>query len=222
MVDARQLAMENFSLGTPALVCRWRLAAGTLLLANRHMRALARRFVNGHRISPELVAWAKQHIEWTLAEGSFEHPDGVLMLIVDHNGAAAMTVGPYEPLEQRHTRALIARAQGAAQERDETDVAPEVLFALSDGDLLVGMAPDAAPGGCASLVLQLASTLGIPAVFSPDLLDDLLDDQVDAEGVFLASDEHGIVCASDCSDQLCRQFEASYERLFHLAHKPRG
>ena len=93
MADTRHHEMEGFSLGTPALVCRWRLAAGTLLLGNRHIRALARRIVNGRPITPELVAWSKQHIEWTLAEGSVENPDGVLLLIVDENGAAAMTVG---------------------------------------------------------------------------------------------------------------------------------
>ena len=221
MMDARQLAMENFSLGTPALVCRWRLAAGTLLLANRHMRALARRFVNGHRISPELVAWAKQHIEWTLAEGSFEHPDGVLMLIVDHNGAAAMTVGPYEPLEQRHTRALIARAQGAAQERDETDVAPETLFAFIGGELLAGTASDAVRGGAASLVLQLAQTLGVPTTFQPDLAGLLSDGALEADEVFLASDEHGVVQASDRAGAQAERFSASYQRLFEKAGKQR-
>ena len=35
MADTRHHEMEGFSLGTPALVCRWRLAAGTLLLGNR-------------------------------------------------------------------------------------------------------------------------------------------------------------------------------------------
>ena len=30
MADTRHHEMEGFSLGTPALVCRWRLAAGTL------------------------------------------------------------------------------------------------------------------------------------------------------------------------------------------------
>ena len=60
MADTRHHEMDGFSLGTPALVCRWRLAAGMLLLGNRHIRALARRIVNGRPITPELVAWAKQ------------------------------------------------------------------------------------------------------------------------------------------------------------------
>lgn len=221
MPDNQNLEMDNFTLGTPALVCRWRLAAGTLLLENRHMRALARRIVNGRPISPELVAWAKQHVEWTLAEGSFEYPDGVLMLIVDEAGAAAMTVGPYEPLAKRFTRALASRARNAAREQDETDVAPEVLFASADGRLLAGVAADAVPCGCMSLVLQLSATLGIPVEYYPDLLESLGNGTLEVEGLFLASDEHGIVMANDCSDKMCERFEVSYKRLFDSAHNKR-
>ena len=55
--------MKGFKLGTPALVCRWRLAGKRVPMENRHLRALSDRYVNGARVSPELVAWAKQHIE---------------------------------------------------------------------------------------------------------------------------------------------------------------
>ena len=42
--DARIAAeQEGFELGTPALVCRWRLSGGMLPMANRHLRALAAR-----------------------------------------------------------------------------------------------------------------------------------------------------------------------------------
>ena len=213
MADTRHHEMEGFSLGTPALVCRWRLAAGTLLLGNRHIRALARRIVNGRPITPELVAWAKQHIEWTLAEGSVENPDGVLLLIVDENGAAAMTVGPYEPLARTDEAALIARALGSMREQDETDVAPEVLFASADGRLLAGVAADAVPCGCMSLVLQLSATLGIPVEYYPDLLESLGNCTLEVEGLFLASDEHGIVPATDRAGEAGVRLAADYARL---------
>ena len=58
--------MDGFTLGSPALVCRWRLASRALPLENRHLRALGQRVVNGGLVPTELVAWAKQHIEWTL------------------------------------------------------------------------------------------------------------------------------------------------------------
>ena len=73
-------------LGRPALVCRWRLASRALPLENRHLRALGRRSVGGAPVSPQLIAWAKQHIEWTLSEGAARNPDGVLMVIVDEGG----------------------------------------------------------------------------------------------------------------------------------------
>ena len=82
--------MEGFELGTPALVCRWRLARRRLPLENRHLRALLARTVNERPVSQALVAWAKQHIEWTLEEGSAEHPDGVLMLIIIFIGLSIM------------------------------------------------------------------------------------------------------------------------------------
>ena len=37
--------MDEFELGVPALVCRWRLAGRTLPLENRHLRALSQRRV---------------------------------------------------------------------------------------------------------------------------------------------------------------------------------
>ena len=213
--------MESFSLGTPALVCRWRLQEGRLPLENRHLRALSNRKVNGAPVTNELVAWAKQHIEWTLAEGSVENPDGVLLLIVDENGAAAMTVGPYEPLARTDEAALIARALGSMREQDETDVAPETLFAFIGGELLAGTASDAVRGGAASLVLQLAQTLGVPTTFQPDLAGLLSDGTLEADEVFLASDEHGVVPASDRAGAQSERFSASYQRLFEKAGKQR-
>ena len=87
--------MDGFSLGEPALVCRWRLSGGTLPLENRLLRALSSRMVNGGPVSAPLVAWVKQNVEWALKSGSEEHPDGVLMLLIDKQNHAAMTVGPY-------------------------------------------------------------------------------------------------------------------------------
>ena len=100
----------DFELGTPAIVCRWRLSGGSLPLENRHLRALLARTGNGKRVTKQLVAWAKQHIEWTLAEGSIGQADGVLMVVIDCDGKAAMTVGDYQPLTERHLSQLCQRA----------------------------------------------------------------------------------------------------------------
>lgn len=213
--------MSGFSLGIPALVCRWRLAAGHLLLENRHMRAFARRTVGAATLSPELVAWAKQHIEWTLAAGSCEYPDGVLMLIVDEGGAAAMTVGPYEPLAETNERALLARARHAVYEQERTGIAPETVFAYVDGELIAGISANADKSATSGLVVQLAQTLGIATTYRPDLAAFLAEGVFEADETFLASDEHGIVVSSDRTGEHAARFAASYQRLFDNAHKKR-
>ena len=111
-MDTEELrAAQEFKADAPSLVCRWRLSGGTLPLENRHLRALGKRVVGGHAVSPHLIAWAKQHIEGTLKEGSLEHPDGVLMLVLDKTGKAAMAVGPYEALHKTSLLSLSRRAR---------------------------------------------------------------------------------------------------------------
>ena len=58
MAEVMPQETQGFSLGKPTLVCRWRISGGMLPLANRHMRALRSRVVDGSRVSTELVAWA--------------------------------------------------------------------------------------------------------------------------------------------------------------------
>lgn len=224
MPDAQQLDTEaSFTLGRPALVCRWRLAGGALPLENRHLRALSRRELTGGRVSRGLVAWAKQHIEWTLAEGSEEHPDGVLMLVVDEEGRAAMTVGPYESLRGQSLRVLAERAQAAQAEGEETGVAPESLWTVSDGVLTWGIERGAAPSGAATLVEDLARTLGIPVRRQVGLASAVLEGHATLDEAFLVSDEHGVVGALDASGPEGQRFVASYARLLdQTARKHRG
>ena len=127
-----------------------------------HLRALGRRRVSGDAMDKALVAWAKQHIEWTLADGGALHPDGVLMLIVDESGRAAMTVGPHEPLACRLASVLIECAREFWHEGLVTGVLPESIWIVSEGTLVWGIPEDSAPSGATSLVEDLARTLGIP------------------------------------------------------------
>lgn len=222
MAETGPLAMEGFSLGRPALVCRWRIAAGTLPLANRHMRALRARTVSGSRVSVELVAWAKQNVEWSLAASSVEHPDGVLMLIVDEEGHAAMTVGPYEPLRAHPLRTLARRADNSAVEAQSTGVAPEVLVAIRDGALMFDMEPGQAFSGVATLVSDLAKTLGIPTSRVPGLAAAALAGEHFAGEAVLVSDEHGIVVASDYGGSMAERLAGSYQTLLDKARKGRS
>lgn len=206
----------EFRLGRPALVCRWRLQNRALPMANRHLRALGARDANGTRVTPELVAWAKQHIEWTLADGAAEHPDGVLMIIVDEAGQAAMTIGDYEPLPETDLRALTQRARHAAVEAERSGVAPETLWLVKDGALIWDRL-GRAPSGAATLICDLVSTLGMPIERREGLLRQLREGQVDFDEAFLVSDEHGVVPASDHPGDVSRRFADGYARLLSKA-----
>lgn len=82
-------------------------------MLNRHIRALSERLVQGEPLTHNMLSWAKQHVEWSLAEGDYTAHDGVLMLVIDVNGNAAMTVGEYEPLADTSAKALRARSAEA-------------------------------------------------------------------------------------------------------------
>ena len=205
--------LGDFKLGKPALVCRWRLANGRLPLANRHLRALKARAKKEALVTDRLVAWAKQHIEWTLADGSAEHPDGVLMLVVDEAGQAAMTVGPYTPFRYRTAGKLALRAQDSAAEGEWTGIAPELLWAVRGETLVCAAGRDERLSGTASLIADLARTLGVNVVRDRDLLISALSGEKGRGEVFLSSDEHGIVVASDAGGRTAEKYRDSYLTL---------
>ena len=200
-------SFAGFELGTPALVCRWRLANRTLPLENRHLRALAARSVSG---AP---------VEWTLAEGSAPHPNGVLMLVMDIEGRAAMSVGPYDLLASASAADLAARAVAAAHEARATGVAPEALWAVRAGSLVCGTDPGWRPSGIDSLVTDLAKTLGVPVCHDPLLAADVLDGEKNLDELFLASDEHGIVPAAGLVGPHARRLVDGYVKLLKAANR---
>lgn len=218
-MSERDACERDFVLGKPALVCRWRLANKTLPLANRHLRALGARRVGDGLINTELVAWAKQHIEWTLEDGAASNPDGVLMLIVDEAGRAAMTIGPYEELEDVRLAALCGRADLARREADEAGVAPEMLWLAKDGVLLREATPGSVPGGAVSLVTDLAKTLGIRIRYVDGLLDRVQSGRAEFDEAFLVSDEHGVVPCGDCPGPEGERFAAGYRKLLAKSGK---
>lgn len=221
MPDVSTTEMEGFSLGKPALVCRWRLSGCKVPLENRHLRALGERFVNGKPVSPELVAWAKQHVEWSLEPGAAEQPDGVLMLIIDEEGQAAMTVGPFEPLAATTLTALAERSVSASREALKTGVAPEGLWAVNDGVILWGTNAEQRPSGSATLVRDLLKTLGMTVTRMPGLAEMVIDGTIDVEEAFLVSDEFGVVPASDKPRIMGDKLADGYARLLERTMKRR-
>lgn len=183
---------QPFDLDAPALVCRWRMSKKRVPLLNRHIRALSHRIVMGEPLTHNMLSWAKQHVEWSLTEGSYAEHDGVLMLVIDVNGNAAMTVGAYEPLAGTSAADLVARAGAALVEEAKTGVAPEVLCHIRDGRLLAAAGEHAC--GSLSLVEQLAATRGI-SVEHVRTID--ATEPSSSSSVFLVSDEHGVVPARE-------------------------
>lgn len=213
---------EEFKLGKPALVCRWRLAGRSVPLLNRHMRALSQRRVQGEPLTVNLLGWVKQHIEWSLAEDPSAVADGVLMLVVDEDGQAAMSTGAYEPLADASPEALIERAAAARAEADETGIAPELLCCVRDGALALGATESSARSGAATFIRQLAETRGHAVSFDPALPERA---RIGIAGTLaLISDEHGVVVeavsddageAADAAadDELLTFLSSSFDKL---------
>jgi hypothetical protein len=131
-------------------------------MENRHLRALSKRVVNGQAVSTQLVAWAKQHIEWTLRDGSALNPDGVLMIVLDEKGQAAMTVGPYEPIDSPTAATLADRAIESAREAEETGVAPETLGLPAGIPSFVAWVPQKTRQARSRLCVTSPIRLGLP------------------------------------------------------------
>lgn len=197
---------EDLFVGEPVFTMRWRLHNRALPLKNRHLRAFTQAGV-----SNGLASWARQHIEWTLAEGAGEHPDGVLSLAVDDQGRAVMAIEAYEPLPELSVRELCERARAVG----DSPVEGEVVWIAHEGGF-DALTDEGKPlSGANSLVADLARTLGKTVSFDPErLAGDLV--LADGDEVLLVSDEHGVVGASDASGALAVQFRAYYERLVAL------
>ncbi len=212
-MDAKTPNLQGFSLEHPALIVRWKLKNRTLPLQNRHLRALSERMVNGGQVSSQLVAWAKQHIEWTLESGAIDHPNGVLMLVVDMDGQAVMSTGPHMELEVSSADELAKRAEASRSDLLGGGVAPEVLWAYANDVLVCGAHEDDIPSGMTSLVLDLAQTLKLEVRFSENLAQEVLDGH-EFEEVFLSSDEHGIVIPTNADYKIAKRMDDLVSKLF--------
>ena len=80
------------------------------------------------------------------------------------------------------------------------------------GSLVYGSGVGSSSSGAASLILDLAATLGIPVERADSLAEDLEMDAT-CDEAFLVSDEHGVVPASDASGPMGERFAQSWEAL---------
>ncbi len=196
---------EDLFAGQPIIETRWRLQNGALPLKNRHMRAFRARGV-----SNGLDSWARQHVEWTLGDGSYDEPNGVLVLDVDDKGRAVMCIEPFEPLPALTAALLLDRVSDAVDEAVE----PEVLWLVHDGALVALTDGAKQLSGVNSLVVDLAKTLHLnPSLVGHAHAARDVAQLAGADECFMASDEFGIVPASDHAGETCARFAAYYETL---------
>lgn len=204
---------EDLFAGEPVIETRWRLQNGALPLKNRHLRALAARGVTS-----ALVSWAHQHLEWTLAEGSMEQPDGVLVLDVDDEGRAVMSIAPFEPLPALSAALLLDRVAG----REAEPVEDEVVWMCRGGRLFVLSDADKPLSGANSLAVDLARTLHLEPTFEGHAaIPDALARLAAADECFLVSDEFGVVAAADHDGPMARELASCYDKLLATAKPDR-
>lgn len=193
---------EDLVAGEPVISVRWRLHKCALPLKNRHLHAFESR-----GLSAGLKSWARQHLEWTLAEGALQQPNGVMTLVVDEQGRALMGVEAYEPLAARTAAQLVERADTYADDVVPGEVA-WIARAGEAGTALIARVDGAKQlSGANSLVADLAKTLKMEVAFDP-AAQPQPDDQV-----MLVSDEHGVVGASDTDGACAERFGAYYNKL---------
>lgn len=193
---------EDLVAGEPVISVRWRLHKCALPLKNRHLHAFESR-----GLSAGLKSWARQHLEWTLAEGALQQPNGVMTLVVDEQGRALMGVEAYEPLAARTAAQLVERADTYADDAVPGEVA-WIARAGEAGTALIARVDGAKQlSGANSLVADLAKTLKMEVAFDP-AAQPQPDDQV-----MLVSDEHGVVGASDTDGACAERFGAYYNKL---------
>ncbi len=205
--------LKDFSLGEPALIVRWKLKNRTLPLQNRHLRSLSDCVVNGKHVTSQLVAWAKQHLEWTLESGAIDHPDGVLMLVVDKDGQAVMSTGPYEPLESLDASALADRALASQSNILNGGVPSEILWATTGDVIICGAQESDFKSGMTSLVLDLIKTLKMNVQYD-DMLAEKVKDGISYDEVFLSSDEYCIVEDTSVKHEVADRIKNHVQKLF--------
>ena len=193
---------EDLVAGEPVISVRWRLHKCALPLKNRHLHAFESR-----GLSAGLKSWARQHLEWTLAEGALQQPNGVMTLVVDEQGRAVMGVEAYEPLAACTAAQLVERADAYADDAVPGEVA-WIARTGEAGTALIARVDGAKQlSGANSLVADLAKTLKMGVAFDPAARPQA-DDQV-----MLVSDEHGVVGASDTDGACAERFGAYYNKL---------
>ena len=89
-------------------------------------------------------------------------------------------------------------------------------MAVRGGQVVYGLAAGAHACGAATLALDLTRAFGLEGTRDENLAEDLLaadSGEPAFDEVFLVSDEHGIVAATDCEGPVAERLRAGYDKL---------
>ena len=100
-----------------------------------------------------------------------------------------------------------------------TGVAPETLWVAMDGVLYWNAETTHKRSGIASLLEDLAHTMGYSVVRRPDLIEEVSANVIRPDEAFLVSDEHGVVAARGMGGERSEWLAASYAKLLEQADK---
>ena len=179
----------HLSGASAAMVFRWRVHNGELLLRRRHIREL-----EGLGLPAPLMGWVHERLDWAVANMLSRDSDAVLVLDVDPATEVKLSLEEPRPAPALSaTDLLVADGLVCGIKHDGEQLAGSV-WAERDGQLLAGRTKLVT--ATETLVGDLASTLGMPLLLQPLAMGD--DRAVGAAHLlhiswFLISDEFGFI-----------------------------
>jgi len=167
---------------TLSTIIRWRIVDGRIVLRERRIRSL-----EPLNLSPPLTAWIRSRLEWAADNLLSDGSEGVLCLAINSDSDVVVSLEDIRACPTL-TMADFLELDGSVASVCHEDIHLEsVVFCELDGVLYASAHElTSAP---ATLVADLASTLGLPLVVAPMSREFVAG----ADAAFLVSDEFGFV-----------------------------
>jgi hypothetical protein len=164
------------------ITLRWRVHDGQIPLFHRHLRTL-----QAFEVSPPLLAWVHERIEWAKDNLLGSTTNGILVLAIDPRADAVVT---YEELREPPDLTLgdLCLAGGATFASVKPELGISAMIVAQIDDKLVALS-GAFVSATATLLRDIAQTLSIDLELASLCLDDLAT----AQAVFAISDEFGFL-----------------------------
>lgn len=186
-----------------AFILRYRVKEGKVLLFNRHIRELSH-----FEMSPPLIAWVHERLEWAAANLLGKDTDAVLVLSVDPKAEVKVSLEETRPLPHYDKDDLLIDDDTIRGLCTGEGVWPSTVWlAQADGSLVASTKELFAAAD--TLTEQLATTQGITVSSAPQTLIDYEQ----APAAFAVSDEFGYVPLKG-SAQAADTLKSNLDKLF--------